>query len=276
MSGGEKLKKLRERLGMTLRDIEEASNRLGKTHGNPEFCIPASRLSDIEAKGMVPSLYRLYSLAVIYRTDLRELLGYFGIDVTQFAADLGVAHPQVTHLIPASPAGQQVRMPTAMDAGFDPHRTRDLFRMIEDWGTVPLSFLEHLEKSKYFYAFLGRSDLTMHPLLLPGSFLQIDPERNIIQQNGAWRSEHERPIYFFETREGYLCSWCSKEGGQIIIQPHPLSPVHPRLFKHPHEIEVVGQVVGVAMRLEGFLESETKPESKERAANTQNVLKMFG
>ncbi len=276
MSAGERLRKLRERLGMTLRDVEEASNKLGATHGNPEFCIPASRLSDIEAKGMVPSLYRLYSLAAIYRTDLRELLEYFGIDVTQFAADMSLANPEVTHLIPPSPAAQKVRMPTAMDVGFDPEKTRDLFRMIEDWGSVPLSFLEHLEKSKYIYAFLGRSDLTMHPLLLPGSFLQIDPERNAIQQNGAWRAEYERPIYFLETRDGYLCSWCSKEGAQVIIQPHPLSPVCARVFKYPHEIEVVGQVVGVAMRLQGFFQAETTRALKGPAASTQNVLKMYG
>jgi hypothetical protein len=36
---------------------------------------------------------------------------------------------------------------------------------------------------------------------------------------------------------------------ELVLQSHPLSPVPVRLLKHPQEAEVIGQVVGVAMRL---------------------------
>src|SRR5918912_1272208 len=80
-SGGQNLRALREQLGLTMRDVEGASAQIALRHGNDEFSIPPSRLSDVETKGVVPSIYRLYSLAVIYRRDVRELLSWYGIDL---------------------------------------------------------------------------------------------------------------------------------------------------------------------------------------------------
>jgi hypothetical protein len=74
VTAGLNLRASRERLGLTMREVESASVRIAEKHGNDEFAISPSRLSDIETKGLVPSIYRLYSLAVIYRHDLREIL----------------------------------------------------------------------------------------------------------------------------------------------------------------------------------------------------------
>ena len=92
-SAGQNLRALREKLGLTMRDVETASARLAGKHHNEEFAIPPSRLSDIETKGIVPSIYRVYSLAVIYRTDARELLSWYGVDFNRTAPDLGLASP---------------------------------------------------------------------------------------------------------------------------------------------------------------------------------------
>jgi hypothetical protein len=108
----------------------------------------------------------------------------------------------------------------------------------------------------------------MYPLLPPGTFLQVDESRSQVTQ-GIWRSEYERPIYFVETRDGYTCSWCSLKGDHIVLQPHPLSPVAVRVMRHPQEAEIVGQVVGIALKLGEWRPAEslpeTKPEAKERA-----------
>jgi hypothetical protein len=122
--------------------------------------------------------------------------------------------------------------------------------MIEQWGVVPLPFLSQLAKSGHTYAYVGTEDLTMYPILLPGSFVQVDETRNKVIEE-RWRSEYERPIYFVETRDGYTCCWCSVSNGSITLQPHPLSPVPVRVLRHPREAEVIGQIVGIAMRLDG-------------------------
>jgi hypothetical protein len=141
-----------------------------------------------------------------------------------------------------------VNIPVKLDPGFDVRRSVDLGRMIESWGVVPLQYLQDLSKQKYTYAYIGTEDLTMYPLLLPGTFVQVDESRSRVEEK-KWRSELERPIYFIETREGHVCCWCSVRRGEIVLQSHPLSPVPARILKHPQEAEVLGQVVGVAMRL---------------------------
>src|SRR5215469_9662890 len=98
ITGGQNLRVLREKLGLTMRDIETASDRIAGQKQNEEYLIPISRLSDFETKGVIPSIYRLYSLAVIYRRDFRELLCWYGVDLNVPIADLDVSSPPRSHL----------------------------------------------------------------------------------------------------------------------------------------------------------------------------------
>jgi hypothetical protein len=50
ITGGQNLRILREKLGLTMRDIETASDRIARKHSNEEYLIPISRLSDFEPK----------------------------------------------------------------------------------------------------------------------------------------------------------------------------------------------------------------------------------
>ena len=59
MNAGQKLRTARENLGLTIRDVETASARLAARYGVEEYNIPLSRLSDIETKGVTPSVFRL-------------------------------------------------------------------------------------------------------------------------------------------------------------------------------------------------------------------------
>ncbi len=274
LSAGKKLRDLREHMGLTLRDVELSSTSLAESRGIEEFVINPSRLSDIETKGVIPSIYRLYVLSVIYRADFTELLRLYGVDLSFTAADYAICSPGKTHRIEMTDTRGNVQVPIKLDPGFDVKRSTDLGRMIEDWGPVPMLYLQELSKKKYIYAYVGMEDLTMYPLLLPGSFVQVDEDRSRVEEK-KWRSELERPIYFVETREGHVCCWCSVRRGEIILQSHPLSPVPARILKHPQDAEVVGQVVGVAMRLgEPSAPDERAPQqSPEEDLNEQKELR---
>src|SRR5258708_28876877 len=87
---GEKLKRAREKLRLTYREVERAIHMLAKRRANDEFGIALIRLADIEHKGTVPTIFRLYSLCVIYRLDLWEVLG----------SQRSPAGSMVTHLFP--------------------------------------------------------------------------------------------------------------------------------------------------------------------------------
>jgi transcriptional regulator with XRE-family HTH domain len=257
-SAGQKLKKLREQLGFTIREVEAASSRIAARHKNEDFAIPLSRLSDIEKKSVTPGIFRLYTLSAIYRRDLLELMSWYGIEVNDAAADIALCQPPRSHLSDALANSTMVQVPLALDPGFDTQKTMNLGRMIQQWGLVPLNYLSQFLPERHTYGYLGLQDFTMFPLLLPGSFVQIDESRCEVEKR-LWRSEYERPIYFIETREGFVCSWCSVAEDKLVIQPHPLSPVAPRTVRHTQDSEILGQVIGVAMRLGDWTTTGTPP-----------------
>jgi len=265
LSGGQSLRMLREQLGLTMRDVETASALIGAKHKSDEFAIPPSRLSDIETKGVVPSIYRIYSMSIIYRRDARELLSFFGVDLNKTADDLHLAFPPKSHVADALQSSSAAHIPVRIDPSFDARFTVNMGRVVEQWGIVPLAYLAQFANRRYTYGYIGSEDFTMYPILPPGTFIQIDESKNRVIE-GAWRSEYERPIYFVETRDGYTCSWCSIQRDGLVLQSHPLSPVSVKVLKHPQEAEVVGQVVGVAMRLGAWSTVGSLPDATGREA----------
>jgi transcriptional regulator with XRE-family HTH domain len=271
LSAGKDLRKIRERLGLTMRDVEAASNDIAKHRGSEEYLVPPSRLSDIETKGVIPSVFRFYSLSAIYRTPVNSLLQLFGIDLDGISSEWATSQPARSHIVTVSNERGLFNVPVKMDPGFDLRETSDLGRMVQQWGAVPFTMLSRLQSEGYTYAYIGNEDYTMYPILRPGSFVQVDEtKRRVVDRQ--WRSEYDRPIYFVETRDGFTCCWCSlRPNGMLVLQPHPLSTVSVRILKHPQDAEVLGQVVGVAMRIGEQAASEIR-ESKEFSGSRSSVV----
>ena len=79
MLPGLRLRQTRERLGLTYRDVERASYELASRRGRPEFILHISRLADIENRGVVPGLHKLYTLATLYRLNPLELFRWYDV-----------------------------------------------------------------------------------------------------------------------------------------------------------------------------------------------------
>lgn len=247
---GQRLRKARERLNLKFRDVVQASQDIAERYGNPEFGILISRLSDIETQGTLPSLYRLYSLCCIYRLNLNEVLGWYGVPLESMAADAGRIRIEKTHGIGfEAEEGAEVVVPISLNPGIDLRRTFFLSEVIQRWGKLPLALLAGQDAKRFRYGFVGTDDWAMHPAIPPGSLLVIDEARRKIQSNG-WVSLHERPIYFLEHRDAFYCRWCSVNEGTISLISDPASDAPVLNFGFPGEIEVIGQVVGVAMSLD--------------------------
>jgi transcriptional regulator with XRE-family HTH domain len=247
---GQKLKRARERLNLRYRDVEEASLRIAERRQNDEFVINLSRLADIENKGTVPSIYRLYALCAIYRLDPVEVMEWYGVSLSLLPADAASIDVERTHQIGFSANGHgDVWAPLALDPGLDLRRTTYLSRMIQRWGKLPLMMLNGVSLNNYRYGFIGTEDWNMYPLIQPGSLVLIDDAKRKIAA-GGYTNEFDRPIYFLEHRQGYTCGWCSLTDNQLIVQPHPASQCAPEVYTYPDQIDVVGQVTGVAMRLD--------------------------
>jgi transcriptional regulator with XRE-family HTH domain len=257
---GQKLKLARERLGLKFREVEEASLRIAARYANDEYVIALSRLADIENKGTLPSLYRLYSLCAIYRLDISEVFSWYGIGVDALAADSALVEHEKTGLVGFRPDEGMAQVPMSLDPGLDISKTVFLSRVIQRWGTVPLMLLNHIDLKQYRYGLIGTEDWSMFPIIPPASLVVIDDSKRRIV-TGGWANEYERPIYFFEHREGYCFGWCSLRDGQLIVQPHPASNCDPQAFSYPSEIEVVGRVTRVALSLEHAVRRRQRSEA---------------
>jgi len=247
---GQKLRRVRERLSLRVRDVEQASLKIAEKYHNDEFSVLINRLSEIENHGLVPNIFKLYSLASIYRLDLQEVLEWYGVPLASIAADALFAEVPTTHQVGFRGNIQgDVSLPISLDPGIDLRRTTYLSRMIQRWGKLPLMLLEALDLKDHRYAFIGSEDWFMYPLLQPGSLVVIDETRRKIVNTG-WNHEFERPIYFLEHRNGYACGWCFLEDDRLILLPHPASTEAPQVFSYPSDVDVIGQVTGVAMVLD--------------------------
>src|SRR5690242_307343 len=247
---GEQLKTLRSRLGITTRDVTEKSQQIAVAEGNEEFCISNAWLTQIENTHATPSIYKLYSLCAIYHLKFTELLLLFGVDLQKIGKFQLSAPLEKTHLtnIEAHDGDRTVTFPVRFDRGFDLEKTNLLSRMVEIWGEIPISLIQHLDVRHNLYGYVGLQDYTLSPMLRPGTFVQIDQKLRKVQ-SFRWRTEFDRPIYFVELRDGYACSWCELQGNQLVVVPHPLSPCSMRQFLYGTDAEIVGQVTGIAMRI---------------------------
>lgn len=243
MEAGTRLRRRRERLGLTFRDVEQASYELASRRGRPEFVVRISRLADIENNGVTPSLYKLYSLSVIYHLDPAEVCAWYGVPLAERFRDGTRLPAPRTHLTAPPP---ERKAPLRFDPAFDPQRTNLLSRMVERWAHLEAAIVNG--HSRYLYGYLGTQDSTMGPLLRPGSLVVVDTRLRQVR-TGGWRNEHERPVYFLELRDSYRCGWCRLDDRRLILEPHPLSDCAPEVWEYPGQAELLGQVVGVAMWL---------------------------
>ena len=249
-SAGAKLKEMRARVGLTTRDVEAKSQQIADERHNREYYLSHAWVTDIEKAEFKPSIYKLYSLSAIYHVGYTEVLSCFGLPIGElgrYRASIGVPR---THLLggEADLETAEVSLPVEFKPEFQLEKTNLLARVVKKWDQIPVGFLQHLDLHKSVYGYIGLEDYTLYPLIRPGSLVQIDSSQRKLSAE-KWKTEFDRPIYFVELRNGYVCSWCQVDRGQLIVIPHPHSHQDVRRFDYPSQAEIVGRVTGVAMRI---------------------------
>jgi transcriptional regulator with XRE-family HTH domain len=243
METGLRLRQIRERLGLTYRDVERASLEIAARRGRPDFILRISRLADIENHGVVPSLHKIYSLAAIYHLSPHQIFTWYDAPLEELFSDGSVSPAPKTHMV-AEPL--TMRAPIRFDPAFDPRRTEILSRMVQQWGR--LEGLLEANKSNFRYGYVGLADRRMAPLLRPGSVLLLDVSVCRMEE-ADWSTEYDRPMYFVDVRDGYRCGWFHQDRERLTMQPHPLSRCAPESWRLPEGADIVGRVVGVVTRL---------------------------
>jgi transcriptional regulator with XRE-family HTH domain len=256
IEAGNKLRDTRQRQGLTLQRVEQLGSQIASALNNQEFAVPMSRLSHIETKGVVPSIYRIHSLARIYRLTPDTILEWYGIRQSALESLQLEESPKGRFALFRRP--KEVEVPVSIDPSFDPRVSAEIGRVIEAWGEIPFTFLSQFRNRQYVYAYIGAEDNMMNPLLPPGSFVQVDPTRRSVKKTG-WQNEFDRPIYVIDSRAGLICCWCSVSDRKLVLQPHPLSGEDVKIYS-TEEVEIVGQVIGMATRLRTTSSAATVPQ----------------
>src|SRR5204862_3977891 len=124
-----KLKRRRERLKLTYRDVEQASQGIARRRGSDEYIMALSRLADIENKGTLPTVYRLYTLCAIYRLDFDEVLEWYGVPRRELVYDSAHAALNATHPI-GSESREPINLPISLGVEIALQKTTFLSHLI--------------------------------------------------------------------------------------------------------------------------------------------------
>jgi len=259
---GKRLKAEREHLRLSLRQVQDLSREIATQRKNSEYYIAHSSLADFESGKQIPNIYKLYTLSVIYRRQYEQLATLFDVPVSEAEKDhKTLVFPQ-THLVGAASEFAEAAIVSSRELRerLRMERTNLLSKIIENWQDVPSALREQIDWRDSLYGYIGMEDTTLDPIIRPGSFVQIDPrQRSIVPVK--WHDDFDRPIFFFELRDRYVCSWCELYGSQLILVPTAHGHAHARHIRYPGDATIVGRVTGVAMRIAEARENPVKAPS---------------
>jgi transcriptional regulator with XRE-family HTH domain len=253
---GAKLKRIRLRLGLTVREVARRSLKLAEERQNQDFSLSRAWITDVEKGRFVPGTFKTVSMTLIYRLTIAEIHAFFGIKPGDITKERALFSPPKTHLLalPDESVTESGDAPRDSDVTLSLESTNLLSRLVDIWGDVPVPLLRHLDLRRSLYGYIGTEDRTMNPLIPPGTFVQIDAKQTRVKSSSEKKSSAQslftRPIYFLDIRTGYACGWCEIKDGQLTLIPHPDSGEQTRTFRYPGEVDVVGRVTGIAMRIE--------------------------
>ena len=245
---GKRLRAVRKLLRLSMREVEHLSREIALKQNAPDYFISRNWLGDIEAGKLKPNIYRLKSLSLIYRLGLDEILSFFGVDICDVSTEQKLVGLPHTYLVTPTLGGARSTLvaPLELREKVDFGSTNLVSRMFESWGEIPITLLQHMDWRNSLYGYIGIEDRTLYPMLRPGSFVQIDSQQTKVQP-GGWHDEFERPIYFVELRDTFVCSWCEVNGSQLVLLPSAQSGKKARHVRYPGDADIVGRVTAVTM-----------------------------
>ncbi len=240
------IRELREERFIKAIEIERISRSISEAKNNPDFYVSHSTLADIE-NGSIPSIYKIFSLAVCLRLPYEQLLLAFGVDPQQVEQYAGPQDQSRTDLEPTD-LRQAARFELHFDTRVNLRETSLLDQELPESALIPQSLRKRLDPRRFRYALVGLEDDSMSDVVPAGSLVEVDREQNRVE-TFEWSSLSQRPIYLVLHEMGYSCCWCQQDGAELILLPHPASRYPVRRYKTPGQANVIGRVMHVWLAL---------------------------
>jgi transcriptional regulator with XRE-family HTH domain len=257
--GIRRLKATRNRLRLSTREVARLSRAIAAKRNDPQYYISHTWVAELEAGKFTPKLCKIESLSIIYKCRLEEILAMLGLDIDLASKAEGqglVNLPHTALVVPPTPSsGETIVVPLGLRDRTALENTDLVSRLFESWGEVPIAMLQQMDWRNSLYGYIGTRDYTLYPVIRPGAFVRIDARQRKIKQDG-WKDEFDRPVYFTELRNGYVCSWCEVNGNQLALLPSPHSGKQAKYVRYPGDANVLGRVTAVIMPIAETREKE--------------------
>jgi transcriptional regulator with XRE-family HTH domain len=235
------LRTIRQQWQLSLREVEERSLRFAEELGNQSYQISASWLARLEREEHELTVNKLIVLAAIFNLPPEQLLrSTYPVD-TRPVLLRQLSSPNAATLLTKGPLPEPARYPLP-DAPLSDRPPDE---------TTLLAAENGLSRGPYKRGIIGKRDRTLDPMIPPGSIVQIDTQKRAISPRRDWTHDFQRPIYFLMTQEDYFCGWCELDEASewLTLISHPLSSVSSRRWRYRKEVENIGRVTFVAIRL---------------------------
>jgi hypothetical protein len=234
------LRAVRQQWHLSLREVEVRSLRFAQQQGDQSYQVSASWLNRLEREEHELTVNKLIVLADIYNLPTEQLFRSIYPGDAQPMSLRQLSSPNATMLLTEGPLEKQAKYLLPDTLVDQPPDETTLLAVDNSSSLAP-----------YRRCIIGKRDSTLNPMIPAGSIVQIDTQKRAISSRRDWTNEFRRPIYFLMTREGYLCGWCEldKDLEWLTLIPHPLSSTSSRRWRYRREIESIGRVVFVAIRL---------------------------
>jgi hypothetical protein len=237
---GRQLRIVRERLGLSLREVERRSVNVAQERGSDQYKISWSWLGRVESEpNHVVGAHPLIALLTIYCISLEELLAVnSALDFPEDTSAIGDA-PGETRLLLNSPAELAAR-----------NVLPDNCTTVKVPETIEVHHWESSKRNgRFLRVIVGRDKNYLHPIVPSGSLAIVDTYRRSLGQLVDAEVEIQRPMFLLEYRNGkHICCWCElvdRSESRIIVLPHPTTRWRAFELVLDKDVYVRGQVVVV-------------------------------
>src|SRR5713226_10383452 len=108
-----RLRAERLRVRLSTRAVQTLSQQIAREKNNEDYYISHGWLTEVENGKFTPSIYKLYSLSLIYKCNFAEIVAFFGINFLDVAREQRLVSLPHTHLIGSNleTPGQTLTLP---------------------------------------------------------------------------------------------------------------------------------------------------------------------
>lgn len=239
---GNQLRIVRERLGLSQREVARRCAAVSKELGSELYQITGSWLGRVESD---PGHQReigahpLIALLTIYGITLEELLAVHSPrelpeDVSGIQEDVS----ETTVLTHSTETTARLLLPDDSDAVTIPE------------NTVIMQPAFPRNNGRYLRIVIGHSNNHLYPIVPAGTLALVDKyRRSLDQELGNVEIEIQRPMFLLEMRDGkHICCWCElvdKNEQRAVILFHPTNRRRSIQIVINRDVSVIGQVVAV-------------------------------